>query len=258
MCTSCLMDNNNRRLQEEDTIDLLELAKILLHKWVIIAVVTILTGAACFGFFHFTTETKYSATIKMYVNADALSVSSSISISNLNASSSLVPIYKEILNTHLVLDKVGKLLNNDGYQGIDYYYLTENKMVSCSALNDTPVFQIVVTDTDPERAIAIANTMAKVLPTEIANIIDGSSARIVDSALSAKRLSRGVLKNSAIGAMMAFVVMCAIIIISDYFLNDSIKDIKYLEEAFPDIPVLGNIPKAQAKDRKEVKADEKE
>ena len=241
---------NNKPVRQEDTIDLLELAKILLHRWIIILVVTVLTGAACFGFFHFTTDTSYSATIKMYVNADALSVSSSISVSTLNASSSLVPIYKEIVNTHLVLDKVGKLLNNEGDSGIDYYYLTENKMIECSALNNTPVFQIKVTDTDPERAIEIANTIAKVLPTEIANIIDGSSARIVDSALSAERLSRGVLKNSAIGAMLAFVIMCFIIIMNDYFLNDSISDVKYLEETFPDIPVLGNIPKAQARDRK--------
>ena len=250
--------DNNRELMEEDTIDLLELAKVLLHRWKLILCITLLTIAGCVGFFHFTTDTKYSATIKMYVNADALSVSSSISVSTLNASSSLVPIYKEIVNTHLVLDKVGKLLNNEGYSGIDYYYLTENKMIECSALNNTPVFQIKVTDTDPERAIEIANTIAKVLPTEIANIIDGSSARIVDSALSAERLSRGVLKNSAIGAMLAFVIMCFIIIMNDYFPNDSISDVKYLEETFPDIPVLGNIPKAQARDRKEAKSDEKE
>ncbi|MGN1406656.1 MAG: YveK family protein [Erysipelotrichaceae bacterium] len=249
---------NNKPVRQEDTIDLLELAKILLHRWIIIFVVTVITAAGCFGFFHFTTDTRYSATIKMYVNADALSVSSSISVSTLNASSSLVPIYKEIVNTHLVLDKVGKLLGNEGYSGIDYYYLTENKMIECSALNNTPVFQIKVTDTDPERAIEIANTIAKVLPTEIANIIDGSSARIVDSALSADRLSRGVLKNSAIGAMLAFVIMCFIIIMNDYFLNDSISDVKYLEETFPEIPVLGNIPKAQARDRKEAKSDEKE
>ena len=250
--------DNNRELMEEDTIDLLELAKVLLHRWKLILCITLLTIAGCVGFFHFTTDTKYSATIKMYVNADALSVSSSISITNLNTSSSLVPIYKEILNTHLVLDKAGKLLNSEGYTGIDYYYLTENKMIECSALNNTPVFQIKVTDTDPERAIEIANTIAKVLPTEIANIIDGSSARIVDSALSAERLSRGVLKNSAIGAMLAFVIMCFIIIMNDYFLNDSISDVKYLEETFPDIPVLGNIPKAQARDRKEANSDEKE
>ena len=249
---------NNEPVRQEDTIDLLELAKILLHRWIIIFVITVLTAVGCFSFYHFTTDTKYSATIKMFVNADSLSVSDTISISSLNASSSLVPIYKEILSTHLVLDKVGKLLANDGYEGIDYYYLLGNGMISCTALNGTPIFQITVTDTDPERAIKIANTIAKVLPTEIANIIDGSSARIVDSALSAERLSRGVLKNSAIGAMLAFVIMCFIIIMNDYFLNDSISDVKYLEETFPDIPVLGNIPRAQARDRKEANSDEKE
>lgn len=131
-------------------------------------------------------------------------------------------------------------------------------MIECTALNNTPVFQIIVTDTDPKRAIAIANTLAKVLPTEIANIINGSSARIVDSALSAEKLSRGVVKNSAIGGLIAFVLMCALVIMIDFFFNDSINDVKYLKETYPDIPVLGNIPKAQARDRKEVKTNEKE
>ena len=44
----------------------------------------------------------------------------------------------------------------------------------------------------------------------------------------------------------------------DFFFNDSINDVKYLKETYPDIPVLGNIPKAQARDRKEVKTNEKE
>ena len=114
---------------EEDTIDLLELVKVLLHRWKPILCIILSTIAGCVRFFYYTTETKYSSTMKMYVNADELSVSSSISITNLNTSSSLVPIYKEILNTHLVLDKAGKLLNSDGYTGIDYDYLTENKMI---------------------------------------------------------------------------------------------------------------------------------
>lgn len=247
---------NNRPVREQEQIDLLELAKILLHRWIIIFVITVLTAVGCFSFYHFTTDTKYSATIKMFVNADSLSVSDTISISSLNASSSLVPIYKEILSTHLVLDKVGKLLANDGYEGIDYYYLLGNGMISCTALNGTPIFQITVTDTDPERAIKIANTIAKVLPIEIANVIDGSSARIVDSALNASRLSRGVVKKTMTGAMVAFALVCFAIIMNDYFLNDSINDIKYLEETFPDIPVLGNVPRAQSIERKEAKSDE--
>ena len=80
----------------------------------------------------------------------------------------------------------------------------------------------------------------------------------MDSALSAEKLSRGVVKNSAIGGLIAFVLMCALVIMIDFFFNDSINDVKYLKETYPDIPVLGNIPKAQARDRKEVKTNEKE
>ena len=45
---------------------------------------------------------------------------------------------------------------------------------------------------------------------------------------------------------------------TDFFFNDSITDVKYLKETYSDIPVLGTIPKAQARDRKEAKTNEKQ
>ena len=52
--------DNNRELMEEDTIDLLELVKVLLHRWKPILCIILSTIAGCVRFFYYTTETKYS------------------------------------------------------------------------------------------------------------------------------------------------------------------------------------------------------
>ena len=237
----------NSRYSQPEQIDLLELFFILLKKWKLI-VVTTLVAMLGFGIiYNFVAEQKYSASIKVYVNANNLSVSQSISLSTIDASSSLVPIYGEILNTHLVLDKVGSRLASQGYSDLDYYNLSE--MITYEALSDTPVFEITVEDNDPKRAIAIANTIADVLPDQIAGIIDGSSARIVDNALSASYLSRGVLKNTILAGMVGFIFICGFILMVDYFMNDTIRDPKFLED-FGDYPILGRVPDAETVTKK--------
>ena len=239
--------NTNIVNEDEDEIDLLELFFILLKRWKLIVIAALVTMVAFFGIYTNTAEQKYTASIKMYVNADSLSISQSISLSTIDASSSLVPIYGEILNTHLVLDKVGAKLATQGYDDLDYYNLSN--MVSYAALSDTPVFEITVTDNDPKRAIAIANTIADVLPDQIAGIIDGSSARVVDNALSSSYVSRHTARNTIIAGFAAAVLVAVVVLIVDYFANDTIRDPKYLDE-FGSYPILGRIPDAQSSAKK--------
>ena len=56
-------------------------------------------------------------------------------------------------------------------------------MITASAVNGTEIFEIVVTNPDNQKAELIANTIADVLPKKIANIVEGSSVRIVDLSL---------------------------------------------------------------------------
>lgn len=228
----------------DDEIDLLELFFTLLKRWQLIVLTVFVCASLSFFYFYKTTDRLYKASIKMYVNADTVNIGSSITISDLNASNSLVPIYAEILDTHLVLDKVGQKLTSYGYSGYDYYVFKNDDMISSSAIKNTPVFEVSVTDVDPKRSITIANTIAEVLPDEIAAIIDGSSARIVDRAQSAEPLSRGVAKKTMIAALIGFVISCAYVVIVDFFLNDSIKDTEWLVQTFNDIPILGKVPDA--------------
>ena len=56
-------------------------------------------------------------------------------------------------------------------------------MIQTESVNETEVFSITVTCDDPHEAEHIANTIARVLPDKISNVVEGSSVRVVDYAV---------------------------------------------------------------------------
>ncbi|HCI64541.1 MAG TPA: hypothetical protein DFH97_05945, partial [Clostridiales bacterium] len=96
---------------EEDTIDLLELAKAIWKNILIIALVAVLLGSAAFGVSAFLIEPTYQAMASMYVNNSSFSLgqtSFSISTSELSASNSLVSVYIYILESRTTMEDVIK------------------------------------------------------------------------------------------------------------------------------------------------------
>ena len=115
-------------------------------------------------------------------------------------------------------------------------------MISASAVNSTEVLEIVVTDTDPQEAEKIANTVVNILPDKITEIVVGSDVRIVDYAVvPASRSSPNYTKNTAIGILVGIALSAGFIIITT-ILDDEIHSEDYLTQAYPDIPLLAVIP----------------
>lgn len=122
----------------------------------------------------------YTASALMYVNNNSLSVGStkvSLSAGDLSAAKSLVNTYVVILNARTTMNEVIR------EAGVDYTYTDMQGMISAGAVNSTEVVQIDVTMPDPQEAALVANSVTKVLPERIAAIMDGSSARVVDTAV---------------------------------------------------------------------------
>ena len=171
-------------------IDLLHLLKVLWDKVWLIAIAMLLCGMAMFVHTRFFVTPLYKSSALMYVNNSSISLgSTSVSLADLSASKGLVDTYIVILKTRLTLNEVIERAN------LDYTYGQLSSMVSASAVNDTEIFRITVTGPDPVEATEIANTIADVLPDKINDILDGSSARLVDFAvglrLSPPRILRG-------------------------------------------------------------------
>ena len=236
---------------EEDTIDLLELAKALWKNILIIALVAVLCGSAAFGITAFLMEPKYEATASLYVNNSSFSfgaTSFSISSSDLSASNSLVSVYIYILQSRTTMEDVIK--------EADLSYTPEelSKMVSAKGVSSTGAFEVTVTSTNPAEAELIANTIAKLLPDRIAEIVDGSSVRIVDYAIiPSHRSGPSMVKNTAMGILAGGFLAAAVVVLR-FLMDDKsklmIKSADELREMYPDIQVLAMIPDMRVSEKK--------
>lgn len=218
-------------------IDLLRLAKALLHRAWAIVIVAIAAAAVAFAYASYVVTPLYKAKALLYVNNKSISVGSqSISISNgeINASRNLVNTYTVILKTRTTLEAVIKKAE------LNMSYEKLNSMVKASAVNETEIFSVEVTSTDPKEAEVIANTIASVLPEKIASIVIGSSVSIVDYAVEGVKTSPNVTRSTLLGGLVGFVLICGVIVLME--LSDNlVKDEDYLIQTYS-LPVLAAIP----------------
>ena len=240
----------------EIEIDLLQLFRALWRNALVIILVAILFGVLAFGGTYMFISPKYQATAMMYVNNSTVSVGStnfSITSGELNAAQTLVDTYIVILKTRTTLDEIIQ------ESGVVYTVEDISKMISASAVKGTGVFSVTVTSQSPTEAELIANTIAKVLPERIADIIEGSDVRIVDYAIvPAHRSSPSYTKNTAIGGLLGVVLVAAIICLKEIFgaqedvMIHSSDDVARL---YPDIPVLAIIPDMRTPSNKSYYSD---
>lgn len=228
--------------QQVDTIDLLELASVLWSKVLYIIVAALLCGVIALAYSVFMLTPKYSSTVTMYVNTGSLSLGSlsSITSSELTTSDKLVDLYITILKSRETIQEV------EAESGVHYEYKdwVEN-IIDAKSGNASGVFQVTINSTSPNEAELIANTFAKVLPNRISDIVDGTSARVIEYAVvPSERSSPSYTKNVAMGLLIGAVICCAILT-AQYLLNTSkdtvIHSVDELSALYPDIPVLATI-----------------
>ena len=229
-----MSDNNG-----EAVIDLLELLGLFIKKIWIIIIFTLLGGAIAFAYSFAFIKPLYKSSVLMYVNNSDISVgNTSFSISNadLTASKNLVATYTVILKSRSVINDVIKA------SGVKYSYDKLVGMVEAKAVNETQVFSITVTSTNPQEAEMLANTFANILPEKITTIVNGSDVKVVDYAVIAShRSSPSYTKNTTLGALAGFILAAAIIVIG-YLRDDVIHSEDYLTTTYPEIPLLTVVP----------------
>jgi capsular polysaccharide biosynthesis protein len=222
-------------LNDSETIeiDLRKLAIVLVRHWWVLVLGTLVGGAAALGITRFLITPQYTATVKMYVNNSTES-GSSITSSDISASKSLVETYITIIRSDTVLGEVAELTGY-GYEPPDL-----NEMLSAGALNATEVFFISITHPSAVRAAVLANAIADAAPRHLAEIVDGSSLKIVDRAKTpTEPSSPDYIVNTAIGAAAGFLIPSAVFVLLALF-DVRINTADDLA-ALADAPVLGVI-----------------
>lgn len=235
----------------EFEIDLIALIRHLWKNALLIILVALLAGSAAFGYTAFFVEPQYQATASMYVNNSSFSLGStnfSVSSSDLSASNSLVSVYLYILESRTTLEEV--------IREADLSYTPDElmKMISTKSVLKTGAFEVTVTSTNPAEVELIANSIAKILPDRIAEIVDGTTVRIVDYAIiPSQRSGPSIIRNMAIGILIGGFLSVAFVAVK-FLLNDTgkemIQSVDDLRALYPDIMVLSTIPDMRLNDKK--------
>ena len=237
-----IMDEKEKNQRDEIEIDVGRVLRAVMNRAWRIAFVSVLCAVLAFGYtFQFITPLYQSAAM-FYVNNNSFSVGDaalSITSGDLVTSRGLVDSYIVILKTRETLNEV------IDYAGLNLSYGQVSGMISAAAVNETEIFRVTVTNPDPQEAEKIANAIAYILPKRISNIIDGTSAKIVDSAVvPAGPSSPSYTKNTMIGFMLGFLVSAGMIALKEIF-DTTIRSEEDIDQVCAH-PVLSLVPDMQS------------
>ena len=220
--------------EREMEIDLREVFFLLLSKiGVIILSSVILAIGALIISNYFITPT-YQSRLSLYVFNEETQKK--------ETSSNDLMMAQRLVNSYIVVLQSDKFLN----RVIDDVYLDMipeelRKRLEFSAVKDTELFEIVVSAPTPNIAFKIANSIAKLAPSGVEQIVKTGRTEIVDTpVVASKQSSPNVLINTIIGALIGFIGSCVVIVILDMF-NTKIKSKEDITDRYA-VPILGSIP----------------
>lgn len=221
-------------MEETLEIDLREIFKVLLKRIWIILLCAVIVGGAVFAYtFKFVTP-MYTASVTLYVN-NSTGDSGTVSSSGLAVALQLVNTYVNIIQSDTVLNKVieetGLLLTAKNIRS----------MLTAEVVDETEMFRVQITSSNAVMSADIANAIANIAPAEIAKIIEGSSAKVIDYAqVPISQSSPNYATNTILGGL-AGGLLAAVFFVLRVLMDVRVKSEDDLTRICA-IPVLGAIP----------------
>ncbi len=223
-------------MEERVELDLRTVFSAMLKKLWLIVLCAFVFGALVLGYTVLFVTPQYEASVVMYVNNSASAKDTEyISASDLATSQRLVLTYVNILKSDTVLSRVVK------EAGLNLSPATVRNMMTSGSVDETELFEVVITSPNAEMSARIANAIAEVAPDAISDILEGSSAKIVDYAkVPTGRASPSFVRNTLLGVALG-VVVAVIIIVLQVLMDVRIQTEEDLAK-ISQVPVLGMIP----------------
>lgn len=221
-----------RENNEELQIDLLELLFAFKKKlWMI--VLAMVVGGLGTGIYSKVVLTPvYTSTAMVYVLSKETTLTS---LADLQIGSQLTKDYQVIVTSRPVLQQV---IEN---QGLDMTYDQLKRQISISNPTDTRILSLTVSDSDPVRAKAVADEVAKVSSDYIGDIMEMVPPKIIEEGVVALTpTSPSIRKNAVLGGMAFAVAVCGVITLQ-VVMNDTVRSEEDVEK-YLNLTVLASIP----------------
>ena len=200
------MGQSLRSTEDEETIDLMELARLLWAHAVQIVAAAVAAALICLLVCVFALTPKYQASINMIVNTRQDN-SSTFTSDNFNSAKNLISTYAVIIKGNTVLNEVIDKLD------LDMTYTELYDMVDVADVDATQIMKITVTDTDAERAGEIAQTIADIVPDVLVEKVEAGSCKAVsDVIIDPNKVFPQTTKYVVLAGLLGAVLVCGILV----------------------------------------------
>lgn len=225
---------NNNGMEE---IDLTFLLKKIWNKKILVIATSLLFTAIMVFYNIFITQPTYKSTTKIYaVNQNEKE--NSLTVQDIQIGTNLVKDYQQIILSSDVLEEVISK-NNLNITQTDL----ANK-VEITAPKDTRVIEIVVGDSDSNKASDIANSLRESSIKKIKSITKINDITTIEEAKPSSKPSTPNVKRNAAIAFLSGLVLSIVVIAIREILDDKVKRPEDVEEVL-DMVLLGVIPKQE-------------
>lgn len=232
--------NNLQKRYAEDEIDLLELAKALWKRAVILVLAFIIGFGGAGAATKLLITPTYRATSMIYVYGKTTSITS---LADLQIGSQLTADFQVIAKTRPVMERVIDKMH------LDYSVEQLKSMIAIGTPDNSRILSITVTSTDPQEAADISNAVSEEVRLEIAEVMVTDEPTLVEPAVKPlRKAGPNTGKNAMMGGMLLFILVAGIYTIL-FLMDDTIRtedDVnKYLG-----YNVLASIPSKNRRNKK--------
>lgn len=218
----------------EETISLKELFATLRKRLKLIVIITIVAGLLSGIYSYFILTPMYQVSTQLLVNQKKAENAASFNAGEIQTNLQLINTYNVIIKSPAILDIVASELDMSTGQ--------LNAKISVSSQEDSQVINLVVQDTDPQRAATIANTTAEVFQQQIPQIMNADNVKILAKAVATENMgpvSPQPLLNIMIALVVGLILSVGLAFLLEY-IDNTIKTEKDVEKRL-ELPLLGVI-----------------
>jgi len=219
-----------------ETISLQEIFGVIKKHLKMIISITLITALIAGVISYLVLTPIYQSSTQLLVNQKETQDSSIYQNNQVQTNIQLINTYNVIIKSPAILDDVIKELN------LNYTVTELNKKITVAGEKDSQVFTVMVQDSSPKKAQAIANTIAGVFQQKIGKIMSVNNVSILAKAELSDHpipVKPNPKLNIIIAIFVGALIGVGLAFLLDYF-DNTVKTEKDLEELIG-LPVLGVI-----------------
>ncbi|MGW6662150.1 YveK family protein [Peribacillus sp. NPDC055009] len=220
----------------EETISIKDIFKTLKKRWKLIMLLTLIAALISGTISYFLLTPVYQASTQILVNQKQ--AENQLDSNQIRSNIDMINTYSVIIKSPAILEKVIDELEMD--QSVDQL----SEKITINSQENSQVFSLTVLDSNPTKAVEIANTVSETFQKEIKDIMNVDNVSVLAKAEIMENptpVKPNPLMNIAIALMVGLMAGVGLAFLLEY-MDNTIKDENDIERLL-ELPILGSIQK---------------